>query len=110
MKTNVDYIPIASIPKKRFPIQIQLQNQYSYPYGVHILSRPSYLKVDTPHEVPIQMLEQAFDSLGCPLVMRTKHHGGLAELRAYIARRDRLRNEEEICRLMEKQTLEEDEV
>jgi hypothetical protein len=39
-----------------------------------------------------------------------KHRGGLGELRVHVRRRDQIREEEKLYRMMEKSSLEEDSV
>lgn len=113
LKNIGDYVPISPTPKKGFPIQIQLANNWVWSRGqtvpyLTILSVNSYLKIDSYYEVPIQMLKEFVDNLGYQMMIYTRHRGGLGELRNHIQCRDKVRRTEELCRAMEKQTLEED--
>ena len=67
-----------------------------------------YLKIDSYYEVPIQILVEARDCLDNPLMIWPKHRGGLGELRVHVRLRDQIREEEKLCRMMEKLSLEED--
>jgi hypothetical protein len=70
----------------------------------------SYLKIDSHYEVPIYMLDEVTDRLGNPLMICPKHRGGLAELRCHVRRHDQFREEEKLCRILEKQSLGDDDV
>ena len=51
------------------------------------------------------MLVEATDWTGDPLMIWSKHRGGLGELRAHVRRRDWMREEENLYQLMEKYSL-----
>ena len=72
------------------------------------LAQPSYLKIDSYYEVPIQILDEAADDLGKPLMIWAKRQGGLGELRDHVRRCDQFRERGKLCQMMEKQSLEED--
>jgi len=74
------------------------------------LERHSYLKIDSYYEVPIHMLDEATYHSGNPLMIWAKRRGGLGELRDHVRRRDRFREGEKLYQLMDKQTLEENEI
>jgi hypothetical protein len=54
------------------------------------------------------MLVNVTDYLGNPLMIWSKHQGGLGELRDYVRRRDLIREQGEPYRTTEKQSEEED--
>lgn len=115
LKEDGDYVPIFPTPKESYSIQLRLRNQVGWYYQdavLHITTLPrfSYLKIDSYYEVPIQMLEEAQDYFGNPLMIWVKHQGGLEELRDHVRHRDHIREEERLCQLMMKQSLEEDTV
>jgi hypothetical protein len=108
-----DYVPISPTPKKGFAIQLRLRNHLGLNYRdivlfITTLPKYSYLRIDSYYEVPIQILVEARDCLDKPLMIWPKHRGGLGELRAHVRRRDQIREEEKLYRMMEKSSLEED--
>jgi hypothetical protein len=54
------------------------------------------------------MLVEARDRLDNPLMIWSKHRGGLGELRDYVRRRDQIREEDKLYRMMKKPSLQED--
>lgn len=54
------------------------------------------------------MLVDVGDYLGNPLMILSKHQGGLGELRDYVRRHDLIRRQGELCRTAEEQSEEED--
>lgn len=111
MKDDCEYVPISPTPKKGYAIQIRLRNQLAL-YGqdavLHITMLPlfSYLKIDSYDEVPIQMLDEAVDGIGKPLMIWAKNQGGLGQLRDHVRRRDQFRKGKEPCQMIETNSLE----
>jgi hypothetical protein len=68
------------------------------------LAQASYLQIDSYFEIPIQMLDEATDDLGKPLIIWAKHQGGLGELRDHVQHRDLIRGKEKLYRTTEKQS------
>ena len=60
------------------------------------------------YEVPIQVLVEAKDKSGNPLMVWPKHQGRLGELRDHVRRHDWIRGQEKLYRTTEKQREEED--
>jgi hypothetical protein len=54
------------------------------------------------------MLVEARDPLDNPLMICSKHRGGLGELQDYVRRRDQIREEDKLYRMMKKPSLQED--
>ncbi|KAJ8060235.1 hypothetical protein OCU04_010579 [Sclerotinia nivalis] len=99
LKNNHEYVPISPTRKKPYDIQIKLRNNLGWGYScgqpvIFITTLPelSYLKIDEFYEVPIQALKEATDAYENPLSIPGRHHGGLAELKDHIRRRDQARN------------------
>jgi hypothetical protein len=67
----------------------------------------SYLKIDSYYELPIQMLDEAADGVGEPLMIWAKHQGGLGELRNHVRHCDQFRERKKLCHIMETHSLEE---
>ncbi|KAF5872734.1 uncharacterized protein Bfra_006097 [Botrytis fragariae] len=100
LKEGHEYLPIAPVRKRPYPIQIKLRNNHGWVWArgqqtllITTLSERSYLKIDEFYEVP-----EVMDDYGIPLSIPAKHHGGLAELKLHISRRDSERNYEKLCR------------
>jgi hypothetical protein len=113
LKDDGDYIPISPTPKKGFAIQLRLRNHLEWYHQDAVLffttlPKYSYLKIDSYYEVPIQMLVEARDPLDNPLMICSKHRGGLGELQDYVRRRDQIREEDKLYRMMKKPSLQED--
>ena len=70
---------------------------------IPMLAQPSYLKIDSYYEAPIQMLDEAADDPDKPLMIWAKHQGGLGELRDHVRRRNLIREAENLCQMTEKQ-------
>jgi len=103
LKSNGDYVPISPTPKKGYTIQLQLRNYLVWHNRdtarfIPALQKYSYLKIDSYYEVPIQMLVDVRDYFGNPLMIRSKHQGGLRQLRDYVVRRDLIREQGEPSR------------
>ncbi|KIM99963.1 hypothetical protein OIDMADRAFT_30332 [Oidiodendron maius Zn] len=114
-KDNRDYVPISPTPKKGFAIQLRLRNRPGWYHGdavlfFTILPKNSYLKIDSYYEVPIQVLVEAKDKLGNPLMVWPKHQGGLGELRDHVRRCDLIRGRDKLYHMTEKPSEEEDDV
>jgi hypothetical protein len=69
-----------------------------------VLPKYSYLKIDSYYEVPIQMLVDVRDYFGNPLMIWSKHQGGLRQLQDYVRRRDLIREQGELYRTTEKES------
>ena len=54
------------------------------------------------------MLVDVRDYFGNPIMIGSKHQGGLRQLQDYVRRRDLIREQEEICRTTEKESKEGD--
>lgn len=67
----------------------------------------SYLKIDSYYEVPVQMLDEAVDGIGEPLMIWAKHRGGLGELRNHVRHSDQFRERKKICQMVDTHSLEE---
>lgn len=98
MKNDGDYVPIAPTSKKGFEIQLRLRNhlglnQQDIVLFITTLPKYSYLKIDSCYKLPFQALIEARDYFNNPLMICSKHRGGLGELRAHVRRRDRNREE-----------------
>lgn len=108
-KEDGDYVPISPTPKKGFTVQLRLRNYLEWHHqdavrSIPILPKYSYLKIDSYYEVPIQMLVEGRDCSGNPLMIWSKHQGGLGELRDYVRRRDLIREARNIHQLTEKRS------
>jgi hypothetical protein len=91
-------------------MQLRLRNHHEWYHGdimLRITTMPlhSYLKIDSYYEVPIQMLDEALDGSGKPLMIWAKHQGGLGQLRSHVRHRDQIREGQKLCQKMENQSL-----
>jgi hypothetical protein len=96
--------------KKGYAIQLRLRNHFEWHRRdvvrcIPTLAQPSYLQIDSEYEVPIQVLVEARDRSDKPLMIWSKHQGGLGELRDHVRHRDLIREREKPTK---KQTQEED--
>jgi hypothetical protein len=112
LKDDGEYVPISPTPKKGYAIQIRLRNQLEWYHRdavlrITMLPLFSYLKIDSYYEVPIQILDEAADGMGKPLMIWGKHQGGLGELRDHVRRCDQFRERKKLCQMMETHSLEE---
>ncbi|ESZ93838.1 hypothetical protein SBOR_5779 [Sclerotinia borealis F-4128] len=110
LKDDHEYIPISPVPKKPYPIQLRIRNNLGWVYSrgqavlrLTTLPKFSFLKIDEYYEVSIHMLREANDDYGNPLSIPTKHHGGLAQLKDHVRRRDYIRENARARRVGEEQ-------
>ncbi|KAF7869987.1 hypothetical protein EAF04_004771 [Stromatinia cepivora] len=110
LKKDHEYVPISLTRKKPYSIQIKLRNNLGWGYScgqpvIFFTTLPelSYLKIDEFYEVPIQALKEATDAYGNPSSIPARHHGGLAELKGHIRRRDQVRDTAAIYQQMQQQ-------
>ncbi|KAJ8060234.1 hypothetical protein OCU04_010578 [Sclerotinia nivalis] len=102
LEENQEYLPLLPTPKDSYPIRIRLRNKlgcYDYTHWVRRyahLAPQTYLRIDETYEVSILLLEELVDQYGCAMQIKARHHGGLAELRDYVRRRDQARVSESV--------------
>lgn len=113
LKGEIDnYLPIAPLRKQPFPVQLQLQTHLTTDRGqtavsIPTLDRYSYLKINESYDIPIQILNQAYDDDDVPLKILTKGKGGVGELRCYLRRRERACAQQACEQMMDQLSLEE---